>query len=87
MTDAPEGAVLHLAVVQRHAEQAVPRGENAGKTLRHANVVRAFATVPAGGGVLALDQPQDLLAGSAALVGYTPHDHADRRRASGYTPT
>lgn len=43
---APAGAVVHLALVRRAAEQRVPRGENRGRTLRHANVVRALHTVP-----------------------------------------
>lgn len=70
VVDAPSGAVLHLALVQRQAEQAVPRGENAGRTLRHANVVRAFETVPAGSGSQTLALPGDLDADNAAVVAY-----------------
>jgi hypothetical protein len=54
--DAPARAVLDLAVVERAATTQVRAGENAGRTLHHANVVRAFAAVP-------LDQP----AGTATL--------------------
>ena len=68
--DAPEGAVLNLALVQRRVEQDVPRGENAGRTLAHANVVRAFATVPAGPGTHKLDLPRGLRAENAAVIGY-----------------
>ena len=39
----PRGEV-HLAIVERGLSQSVPRGENAGRTLRHANVVRQFLT-------------------------------------------
>lgn len=40
-------ADLRLAVVERGLSQDVKRGENAGRTLRHANVVRSFTTVSA----------------------------------------
>jgi hypothetical protein len=43
---APAGSTLTVAVVQRSASTKVGAGENAGKTLRHANVVRAFSVVP-----------------------------------------
>jgi hypothetical protein len=70
VTDAPSASVLHLVLVQRQAEQAVPRGENAGRTLRHANVVRALKTVPAGSGSQTLTLPSDLDAENAAVVAY-----------------
>ena len=70
VSDAPEAVVLHLALVQREAEQAVPRGENAGRTLRHANVVRAFETVPAATGRQVLTLPDGLDPGGATVVGY-----------------
>lgn len=41
----PENAVIHIAQVETGLETAVQRGENAGETLKHANVVRAWATV------------------------------------------
>ena len=43
----PAEADLRLAVVERGLSQDVKRGENAGRTLRHANVVRSFTTVSA----------------------------------------
>jgi hypothetical protein len=43
----PAGAVIAVAVVERSAVTEVRRGENAGRTLRHANVVRAFVAAPA----------------------------------------
>ena len=67
---APEGAVLHLALVQRHAEQAVPRGENRGKTLRHANVVRAFETVAPGTGTRRFTPPAGLRFDEVGVVAY-----------------
>ncbi len=42
-----EGLVLNIALVERHVKNYVPRGENAGKTLAHDNVVRYFDTVTA----------------------------------------
>ncbi len=68
--DAPEGAVLHLALVQRQAEQAVPRGENGGKTLHHANVVRVFETVSAGTGTRSLALPGGLRPAEVAVIAY-----------------
>jgi len=70
VVDAPSGAMLHLALVQQEAEQSVPRGENAGRTLRHANVVRAFETLPAGSGSKTLALPDDLDAENASVVAY-----------------
>jgi hypothetical protein len=43
------GATLEVAVVAREAVTAVRAGENAGKTLRHANVVVGLAAAPVGG--------------------------------------
>jgi hypothetical protein len=42
----PVGSRLTVAVVQRSATTKVRSGENAGRTLRHANVVRAFVALP-----------------------------------------
>jgi hypothetical protein len=43
---APAGSVLNIAVVEREVSTPVLAGENAGKTLRHSNVVRAFVAAP-----------------------------------------
>jgi hypothetical protein len=43
---APSGCVLDVAVVERSTSTVVRAGENAGKTLRHANVVRSFTVTP-----------------------------------------
>ena len=42
VSDAPRRAALILIVVERGLGNHVPRGENAGKTLRHDDVARAF---------------------------------------------
>jgi hypothetical protein len=43
----PPGSVMNVALVDREAVTQVRAGENSGRTLRHVNVVRAFATAPA----------------------------------------
>jgi hypothetical protein len=43
----PAGALVNVAVVEREATTLVRAGENSGRTLRHVNVVRAFASAPA----------------------------------------
>lgn len=72
VANAPAGAVLNVAIVQPGGRQRVTRGENAGRTLDHANVVRAFRTVrldDAGGGSVRLALPGDLL-GAPIVVAY-----------------
>jgi len=39
------GALLHVAIAERGIVSHVARGENAGRTLQHENVVRAFQTL------------------------------------------
>ena len=46
---APAGAVLDVAWVDAHAESAPNRGENQGRALRHANVVRDLSSVALSG--------------------------------------
>ena len=68
---APAGSVVHVALVQREAVTNVARGENRGRTLRHANVVRAFETRPAGDGApVSLTLPAGLDAAEAFVVAY-----------------
>ncbi len=43
---APAGAVIDVAIVERSTSTDVRAGENAGRVLRHANVVRAFVVAP-----------------------------------------
>ncbi|MEO6435541.1 MAG: DUF1223 domain-containing protein [Tepidisphaeraceae bacterium] len=50
------GHVLQVALVQRGLVTEVRRGENAGRSLRHENVVREFQTIPLDG---ELDGGQD----------------------------
>jgi hypothetical protein len=66
------GGELSLALVERGLESRVARGENAGRTLRHENVVRAFAQAPASpsSGQIALVVPRGINRARASLVGY-----------------
>ena len=62
---------LHLAVVERHLEVEVRRGENGGRTLHHDNVVRAFETVAAtNSGTQTLTLPKGIDLEHAAVIAY-----------------
>jgi len=65
-------SVLNIALVQREAKNEVPKGENAGKDLAHANVVRSFQTValvrPSGQIEMLLPQGMDI--DSARIIAY-----------------
>ncbi len=68
----PPGTILNLALLQRHAVTTVRAGENAGKILHHANVVRAFVSTPvqSPGGSAAVGFPATIQPDGAELVGY-----------------
>ncbi|MEU8160132.1 DUF1223 domain-containing protein [Micromonospora parva] len=68
----PAGAVVNVAVVQRGLDSDIARGENAGRTLRQDNVVRAFRSVvlDAERGQVELATPPDLDPRDASVVGY-----------------
>ncbi|MFI7608195.1 DUF1223 domain-containing protein [Micromonospora sp. NPDC049366] len=72
----PEPATLNLAVVERDLASDVAAGENAGRTLRQDNVVRAFTStglaVKRGWAELAV--PPDLDPRRASVVGYVQSD-------------
>jgi len=71
LPEAPEEAAVHVALVERGLSQSVDRGENAGRTLRHANVVRAFKTVPAAESqVVSLNAPSSLDPSDASVIAY-----------------
>lgn len=83
-------AKLSLALVQTEGKQAVTRGENAGRTLRHVNVVRAFRSIDldtSGAGEASIDRPADQT-GPTRLVIYA-QDRRTRRvlaAASAHVP-
>ena len=72
LTDIDRQANLLVAVVERHLSTAVPRGENAGRTLPHDNVVRAFKAVPVNDftHTVTLSLPQNLKPKNATVVAY-----------------
>ncbi|MDO3703088.1 DUF1223 domain-containing protein [Micromonospora sp. C28SCA-DRY-2] len=71
-----EPAVLNVAVVERGLASDVARGENAGRTLRQDNVVRAFrsARLDSERGRVELAVPPDLDRRQASVIGYLQHD-------------
>ncbi|MET7751173.1 DUF1223 domain-containing protein [Micromonospora sp. NPDC005367] len=71
-----ERAVLNVAIVERGLVSEVARGENAGRTLRQDNVVRAFTSVSldAERGRVELEVPSDLDPRQASVVGYVQND-------------
>ncbi|MCG5436749.1 DUF1223 domain-containing protein [Micromonospora foliorum] len=75
----PERAVLHVAVVERALTSEIARGENAGRTLRQDNVVRAFRSVglDAERGQVELATPPGVDPQSASVVGYV-QENGDR---------
>ena len=64
---APPNARILIALTQDGLKIDVPRGENAGRTLRHDHVVRAFAETTAGAPVT-LDAPADASPARSAIV-------------------
>jgi hypothetical protein len=75
----PARLTLNIAAVERGLETKVARGENANKTLRHENVVRAFHTLPlkAKEGQIDLTLPTGVLRQNASIIAYvqdaSPH--------------
>jgi hypothetical protein len=79
-TERPPGrAVLNVAVVERGLDSEIARGENAGRTLRQDNVVRAFRSVglEAERGQVELATPPGLDPRNASVVGYV-QENGDR---------
>jgi hypothetical protein len=76
---APPGSVLNVAVVERVVSTSVRAGENAGKTLRHANVVRALVTAPLSSttGSVALQLPARLPRDGAEVIAFVQRPSAD----------
>ncbi|MEU4401998.1 DUF1223 domain-containing protein [Micromonospora orduensis] len=72
----PPHAVVNVAVVERGLSSEVTRGENAGRTLRQDNVVRAFASVALDGGQARVEvrTPRTVDPQRTAVVGYVQHD-------------
>jgi hypothetical protein len=77
--NAPAGSVLDVAIVERSTSTAVAAGENAGRTLHHANVVRAFVTRPiaSASGSIVVQLPTSLPREGAELIAYIERASAD----------
>lgn len=76
VSEAPVGAVLNVAVVEHRATTEVRGGENAGRTLRHANVVRGFVSQPlvAKAGSVVVHFPASLSRDRAELTGFVQRE-------------
>jgi hypothetical protein len=73
LADAPKGSLLNVALVERSVTTHVQRGENAGRTLRHCNVVRAFGTAMLSDrntATIELKPPASLDPKNAMLIGF-----------------
>ncbi|MCA9743861.1 MAG: DUF1223 domain-containing protein [Deferribacteres bacterium] len=74
VTGADTGTDIHFALVEGGLVRKIGRGENAGKTLRHEHVVRAFRTEHLDGNMsatTAVNLPRDLKFRNAKIVVYT----------------
>lgn len=73
VSDNIKNAVLQIAVVERGLVTDVPRGENAGRKLKHDNVVRVFRTIPLADsleGSTTLPLPESLEPRHITVIGY-----------------
>lgn len=68
--DGLKGNALNVAIVQTPPPNAVPSGENSGRTLKHANVVRAFTVIEPEqeNGTVSLELPEGFSAGDGYEV-------------------
>lgn len=70
------GTVLNVALVSQTTSTVVNRGENAGHTLMHNNVVRAFTTVQATEtGQTTHTAPADFDAANGAVIAYVQQNN------------
>jgi hypothetical protein len=76
---APSGCVFNAAVVERSASTSVAAGENAGRTLHHANIVRAFRGVAlsSASGAVVVPLPPSLPPEGAEVIAYVQRSATD----------
>ena len=89
--DAPAGCVLTVVAVETGLENFVPRGENRGRTLRHHNAVRGFATVALDtaavhSGQVRIDLPEDVVRAASSIIGYVQQRASLRILAAAQAP-
>lgn len=71
LSKAPNLVVLNIAIVQNYAERFITRGENKGRKLKHANVVRSFTSIiPTKSGNTFIAWPGRLQTESSSVVIY-----------------
>jgi hypothetical protein len=71
VSGAPARATVNVALVDREATTQVRAGENAGRTLRHVDVVRAFASsVASSAGTLRLKLPSGSRPAGEDVIGF-----------------
>lgn len=64
--------LLNIALVERHVENFVPRGENSGRTLKHDNVVRYFDVQAAkSNGTIVIDDLPEFKGKEKSLILYS----------------
>lgn len=89
--DAPAGCVLTVVAVETGLENFVPRGENRGRTLRHHNAVRGFATVALDtaavhSGQVRIDLPEEVVRAASSIIGYVQQRASLRILAAAQAP-
>ena len=70
VSDVKDNSTLNIAIVESGREDYIPRGENAGKTLKHDHVVRGFGTYRDYDreGWMTFQIPEDLDPGQAEVI-------------------
>jgi hypothetical protein len=71
---APADATVDIAVVQHGATTDVRAGENAGRTLRHVNVVRAFAVASLPSSTLTIRVPTSLRRSDGEVIAFVQRE-------------
>lgn len=69
-TSLSPGQELYIALVQRHADTQVKKGENEGKHIYHINIVRGLKALPAGTGSVSFRLPADLNASDFTIIAF-----------------
>lgn len=67
-SNAPAGARVNVALIERDAERRPTRGENAGRALRHVHVVRALRVAHEASGELRIEAPAGLSAAASEVI-------------------